>query len=138
MPLLCKDFLTDITTILHHAALYYRCVESLTLFTNLHEIVKGGEIQIFGLAYNFELHQLYSRKDRMPLNIVQTLRSKSAGDAARLIGTMGNFITDTGLINTMNQFNLNDKKGDARLVLQVEAFAGIAGLKAQVDTWLKS
>jgi hypothetical protein len=74
----------------------------------------------------------------MPLNIVQTLRSKSAGDAARLIGTMGNFITDTGLINTMNQFNLNDKKGDARLVLQVEAFAGIAGLKDQVDKWLKS
>ena len=81
---------------------------------------------------------MYTRKDRMPLNIIQTLRSKSAGDAARLIGTMGNFITDTGLINTMNQFNLNDKKGDARLILQVEAFAGIAGLKAQVDTWLKS
>jgi hypothetical protein len=74
----------------------------------------------------------------MPLNIVQTLRSKSAAEASRLIGTMGHFITDTGLINTMNQFNLNDKKGDARLILQVEAFAGIVGLKAQVDAWLKS
>jgi hypothetical protein len=75
---------------------------------------------------------------KMPLNIVQTLRSKSGAEAARLIGTMGNFITDTGLINTMNQYNLNDKKRDPSLILQVEAFAGIAGLKGQVDTWLKS
>ena len=74
----------------------------------------------------------------MPLNIVQTLRGKSAAEASRLIGTMGQFITDTGLINTMNQYNLNDKKRDPSLILQVEAFAGIAGLKAQVDAWLKS
>jgi hypothetical protein len=51
---------------------------------------------------------------------------------------MGNFITDTGLINTMNQYNLNDKKRDPSLILQVEAFAGIAGLKGQVEAWLKS
>jgi hypothetical protein len=75
---------------------------------------------------------------KMPLNIVQTLRSKSGAEASRLIGTMGNFITDTGLINTMNQYNLNDKKRDPSLILQVEAFAGIAGLKGQVDAWLKS
>jgi hypothetical protein len=74
----------------------------------------------------------------MPLNIVQTLRSKSGAEASRLIGTMSQFITDTGLINTMNQYNLNDKKRDPTLILQIEAFAGIAGLKAQVDTWLKS
>ena len=79
---------------------------------------------------------LYSTE--MPLNIIQTLRSKSAAEAARLIGTMGNFITDTGLINTMNQYNLNDKKRDPTLILQIEAFAGIAGLKEQVDAWLKS
>ena len=74
----------------------------------------------------------------MPLNIVQTLRSKSGAEAARLIGTMGQFITDTGLINTMNQYNLNDKKRDPTLILQIEAFASIAGLKEQVDAWLKS
>jgi hypothetical protein len=74
----------------------------------------------------------------MPLNIVQTLRSKSAPEASRLIGTMSQFITDTGLINTMNQYNLNDKKRDPTLILQIEACAGIAGLKAQVDAWLKS
>jgi len=74
----------------------------------------------------------------MPLNIVQTLRSKSGAEASRLIGTMSQFITDTGLINTMNQYNLNDKKRDPTLILQIEAFAGIAGLKAQVDAWLKS
>ena len=74
----------------------------------------------------------------MPLNIVQTLRSKSGAEASRLIGTMGQFITDTGLINTMNQYNLNDKKRDPTLILQIEAFAGIAGLKAQVEAWLKS
>lgn len=74
----------------------------------------------------------------MPLNIVQTLRSKSGAEASRLIGTMSQFITDTGLINTMNQYNLNDKKRDPTLILQIEAFAGIAGLKAQVDAWLSS
>ena len=79
---------------------------------------------------------LYSTE--MPLNIVQTLRSKSGAEAARLIGTMGSFIKDTNLINTMNQYNLNDKKRDPTLILQIEAFAGIAGLKEQVDAWLKS
>ena len=74
----------------------------------------------------------------MPLNIVQTLRGKSAPEAARLIGTMSQFITDTGLINTMNQYNLNDKKRDSSLILQVEAFAAVPGLKAQVEAWLKS
>ena len=74
----------------------------------------------------------------MPLNIVQTLRGKSPAEAARLIGTMGSFIKDTNLINTMNQYNLNDKKRDPSLILQVEAFAGIAGLKEQVEAWLKS
>jgi hypothetical protein len=74
----------------------------------------------------------------MPLNIVQTLRSKSGAEAGRLIGTMGSFIKDTNLINIMNQFNLNDKKRDPTLILQIEAFASIAGLKEQVDSWLKS
>ena len=74
----------------------------------------------------------------MPLNIVQTLRGKSSAEAARLIGTMGSFIKDTNLINIMNQFNLNDKKRDPTLILQIEAFASIAGLKEQVDAWLKS
>ena len=75
---------------------------------------------------------------KMPLNIVQTLRSKSGAEASRLIGTMGNFITDTNLINTMNQYNLNDKKRDPSLILQVEAFTEITGLKRQVEAWLKS
>ena len=76
--------------------------------------------------------------DRMPLNIVQTLRGKSGAEASRLIGTMGSFIKDTNLINTMNQYDLNNKKKDPSLILQVEAFAGIAGIKEQVEAWLKS
>ena len=34
----------------------------------------------------------------------------------------------------MNQIDLNNKRGDARFILQIEAFAGISGIKEQVET----
>jgi hypothetical protein len=39
-----------------------------------------------------------------------------------------------GIINAMNQIDLNNKRGDARFILQIEAFAGISGIKEQVET----
>ena len=74
----------------------------------------------------------------MPLAVVSTLRRKSASEAARLIGSAPAFIKDTNFINLLNQYDLNNKKNDALLSRQFDAFAGIPGLPAQVSAWLSS
>ena len=74
----------------------------------------------------------------MPLNIVQTLRSKPSYEAARLIGSMSKYITDTNLINIMNQYDLNSKAKDKTLMLQIGMFDGVPGLQEQVTKWLTS
>ena len=79
----------------------------------------------------------YNRSE-MPLTIVQTLRSKPGHEAARLIGTMPQHITDTNLINIMNQYNLNNNKKDAALIQQIRMFDGVPGLQEQVTKWLSS
>ena len=74
----------------------------------------------------------------MPLHIVQTLRTKPGYEAARLIGSMSQFITDTNLINIMNQYDLNSKAKDKTLILQIGMFDGVPGLQEQVTKWLSS
>ena len=74
----------------------------------------------------------------MSLNIVQTLRSKPAYEAARLIGCAPQHISDTNLVNMLNQFDLNNKKNDARLIQQLNIFSTVPGLKEQVHKWLSS
>ncbi len=74
----------------------------------------------------------------MSLRIVETLRRLGAGDAARLIGTAPQFITDSNLINVLNQYDLNNNKNDAQLIRTINLFASIPGLKEQVARWLKS
>jgi hypothetical protein len=72
------------------------------------------------------------------LNIVQRLRAKPAHEAMRLIGSAPRYITDSNLVNILNQYDPNSKKKDVRLIQQLRAFDGVPGLKAQVDTWLSS
>jgi hypothetical protein len=74
----------------------------------------------------------------MSLNIVQVLRGMPSYEAARLIGSAPQFITDFNLINTLNQFDLNNKRNDAALIRQINMFAGVPGLKDQVAKWLAS
>ena len=74
----------------------------------------------------------------MSLNIIQTLRNKPGYEAARLIGIASQHITDSNFINMLNQFDLNNKKKDANLINQLNMFAGVPGLKPQVDKWLAS
>lgn len=74
----------------------------------------------------------------MSLNIVQTLRSKPSHEAARLIGSAPQFITDYNLINLLNMYDLNNKKNDGNLARQINMFAGVPGLKEQVAKWLAS
>jgi hypothetical protein len=74
----------------------------------------------------------------MSLNIVPTLRSKPVAEAARLLGSASNYISDTNLVNTLNQYDLNHKRNDAQLIQQLHAFAGVPGLKEQVARWLAS
>ncbi len=74
----------------------------------------------------------------MSLRIVETLRSVDPAEAARLIGSMRSFITNDGLINTMNLYDLNDKKNDAMLIRTLYAYNSVPGLKEQVAQWLRS
>jgi hypothetical protein len=73
----------------------------------------------------------------MSLRIVESLRATSPADAARLIGIAPQFITDSNLINVLNQYDLNSKKNDAQLMRTLQAFAGIPSIKEQVSRWLQ-
>jgi hypothetical protein len=74
----------------------------------------------------------------MSLNVVQTLRSLPVHEAMRLIGNAPHFISDSNFINMLNQYDPNSKQKDATLISQLNLFAGIPLLKAQVQNWLNS
>ena len=82
---------------------------------------------------------------KMSLNIVSTLRSKPAHEAARLIGIAPQYITNNNFVNLLNQYELNPnsnnrmaKNNDLRLEQQFSMFAGIPQLKNEIDKWLSS
>ena len=72
------------------------------------------------------------------LSVLQTLRSKPIGEQVRLLGTLQNFVTNDNFVNFMANYDLNDKRGDARMQIQIQAFEGVPGLKQQVLDWLRS
>jgi hypothetical protein len=80
---------------------------------------------------------------KMSLNIVSTLRSKPAHEAARLIGIATQYITDDNFINLLNQYELNRnsnnriaEQNDRRLEQQFSMFAATPQLRNQVEKWL--
>jgi hypothetical protein len=80
---------------------------------------------------------------KMSLNIVSTLRSKPAHEAARLIGIAPQYITNNNFVNLLNQYELNRNsdnriaaQNDRRLEQQFSMFAGIPQLKNEIDKWL--
>lgn len=74
----------------------------------------------------------------MTLNIISVLRSKSGGEAARLIGNSRTFIKNDNLNNLLQNYDLNDKKNDKMLHAQIQSFEGVPGLKDEVKAWLAS
>lgn len=74
----------------------------------------------------------------MSFNVVQILRSLPVHEAMCLIGNAPHFISDYGFINMLNQYDPNDKKKDASLASQLNLFAGVPLLRAQVQNWLNS
>jgi hypothetical protein len=74
----------------------------------------------------------------MPSRIIPTLRSKSQGEQARLIGNMRNYITDFNLINLMNSYDINSNRSDNMLKGQLYSFDTVPGLKDQIKAWLSS
>jgi hypothetical protein len=74
----------------------------------------------------------------MPSRIIPTLRSKSQGEQARLIGNMRNYITDFNLINLMNSYDINSNRSDKMLQGQLYSFDTVPGLKDQIKAWLSS
>jgi hypothetical protein len=80
---------------------------------------------------------------KMSLNIVSSLRSKPAHEAARLIGIAPQYITNNNFVNLLNQYELNRNsdnriaaQNDRRLEQQFSMFAGIPQLKNEIDKWL--
>jgi hypothetical protein len=79
----------------------------------------------------------------MSLNIVSTLRSKPAHEAARLIGVAPQYITDNNFVNLLNQYELNRnsnnriaEQNDMRLEQQFSMFGATPQLRNQIDKWL--
>jgi len=75
----------------------------------------------------------------MTLIIVPILRSKIPGEAARLIGTSRNFITDSNLNDLLqNQYNLLDSTNDETLEAEIQVYDTVPDIHEQVDAWLAS
>lgn len=81
--------------------------------------------------------------NKMSLNIVSTLRSKPAHEAARLIGLAPQYITDDNFVNLLNQYELNRHsdnriaaQNDRRLEQQFSMFEATPQLRNEVDKWL--
>lgn len=84
----------------------------------------------------------------MSLNVVSSLRSMPAHEAARLIGCAHSHIKNDNFINLLNSFDINKKSNqreakiqqqqDAMLAQQFNMFAGVPGLKEDVKKWLSS
>jgi hypothetical protein len=72
----------------------------------------------------------------MSLNVVSTLRSKSAADVARLINLAPQYVTDMSFVNLLNQYDLNSRENDASLERQFNLYAGNPQVKNQIDKWL--
>jgi len=72
------------------------------------------------------------------MNVVPTLRSKSPGEAMRLITTAPQYINDAGFINILNQFDFNNKRNDGQIAQQLNSFVSVPGLREKVQEWLKS
>lgn len=72
------------------------------------------------------------------LSVLQTLRMKPVGEQARLLGNIRNFVKNDDFVNFMANYNLNDKRGDARMQIQIQSFEFVPGLKQQVLDWLRS
>jgi hypothetical protein len=84
----------------------------------------------------------------MSLNVISTLRGLPAHEAARLIGCAPTYVKNDNFVNLLNSFDINKKSNpkeakqqqqqDAMLANQFNMFAGVPGLKDQVQTWLSS
>ena len=84
----------------------------------------------------------------MSLNIVSTLRGLPVHEAARLIGCAPSHIKNDSFINLLNSFDINKKNSpkeakmqqqqDAMLAQQFNMFAGVPGLKGDIQKWLSS
>ncbi len=84
----------------------------------------------------------------MSLNVVNKLRGMPAHEAARLIGCAPSYVKNDNFINLLNSFDINKKTNpkeaklqqqqDAMLASQFNMFAGVPGLKEQVQVWLGS
>lgn len=72
------------------------------------------------------------------MDILRTLRSKPAYEQARLLGSVRNFVQNDAFVNLMANYDLNDKRRDAKLGSQLAMCTFAPGVSEQVKTWLSS
>jgi hypothetical protein len=74
----------------------------------------------------------------MASSIIATLRSKSMMEQLELLGALRSHVMNDGFINLLQNYDLNSKKKDKALQMQLNAFSGIPGLNEQIAKWLVS
>ena len=74
----------------------------------------------------------------MPERIAVFLSTKPAPECARLLGNARQYITNDGLLNLLQNFDVNNHKKNMKFKNQLLAFSNVPGLKQQVDAWMNS
>jgi hypothetical protein len=70
--------------------------------------------------------------------IISTLRKLSVGEQVRLLGSVKNYVKNDNLANLLQNYDINNTTNDKILISQLQAFAGVPGLREQVNAWLSS
>ena len=74
----------------------------------------------------------------MVLRIIPTLRKLPINEQVRLLGSLRSYITDDNLVNSLQNYDYNNKSNDSMLNRQLLAFSGNPKLKDQITIWLNS
>jgi hypothetical protein len=79
----------------------------------------------------------------MNRQVAAKFESISSAERAQLIGSVHNFVSDSGFGNLVQNIDINDTKGRGPRSLhfvcsQLAAFNGVPGLATQVSAWLAS
>lgn len=93
---------------------------------------------VAAVAVAVKIDYLYKKKTPQMLQVIPSLRSKPIADQVRLLGNLRNYVTNDAFVNFMANYDLNDRRGDPRMQIQIQAFEFTPGLKAQVVAWLSS
>lgn len=71
-------------------------------------------------------------------DIISTLRRMPVCEQARLINNVREYINNDNFVNTIQNYDINNKQNDKFITLQLNAFMNIPGIRNDISTWLTS